>query len=260
MSASALPGPVAAFLDPELRLFVDGEWVDPLDGDRLTVYDPSTAEPVATAATAGPKDVDRAVAAARTAFEGPWSRVRPADRTRLLLRLADLVERHAEEFAVLESLDVGKPLAAARAGDVPGAIAVLRYFAGWADKLEGDALPLSLQTPGEFHAFTSREPVGVCAQIIPWNYPLVMAVWKLAPALACGCTVVLKPAEDTPLSALRLAELVAEAGFPPGVVNVLCGTGEVTGAALARHPAWTRSPSPGRRRSAGRSPTRRRTV
>lgn len=235
-TATPVPAAVASFLASPHELFINGEWAAPLDGGELEVFDPSTGLRVSTVAAAGPKDVDRAVTAARAAFEGSWSRAKPADRARLLWRLADLVEQHAEQLAVLEALDVGKPLAAARAGDLPGSIAVLRYFAGWADKLEGNNLPLALQTPGEFHAFTVRAPVGVCAQIIPWNYPLVMAVWKLAPALACGCTVVLKPAEDTPLSALRLAELIGQAGFPPGTVNVVCGPGEVTGAALARHP------------------------
>jgi phenylacetaldehyde dehydrogenase len=235
-AASTTPPAVSSFLTTPHGLFIDGQWVAPLDRGELEVFEPSTGARITTVAAAGPADVDRAVAAARAAFEGPWSRTRPAERTRLLWRLAGLVEQHAEEFAVLESLDVGKPLTAARAGDVPGAIAVLRYFAGWADKLEGCNLPLALQPGGEFHAFTVRAPVGVCAQIIPWNYPLVMAVWKLAPALACGCTVVLKPAEETPLSALRLAELIDEAGFPPGTVNIVCGVGEVTGAALARHP------------------------
>ncbi|MPZ60568.1 MAG: aldehyde dehydrogenase family protein [Propionibacteriales bacterium] len=231
-----LPSTVHAILDRAGPLLVDGEWVDAIDGGTLPVFDPSTAEELTTVAAAGPKDVDAAVVAARRAFdEGPWRRLSPGERTRLLWRLADLVEEHAEEFAVLESLDVGKPIVAARAGDVRGAVAVLRYTAGWADKLEGETLPLAAPPDGEYHAFTVREPVGVCAQIIPWNYPLVMAVWKIAPALAAGCTVVLKPAEETPLSALRLGELIKEAGFPPGVVNIIPGFGETAGAALAAH-------------------------
>lgn len=231
-----VPSGLRGFVSQRHGLFIDGRWQEPHGPDELPVFDPSTAQQIGTVGAASAADVDRAVAAAAAAFDGPWARTRPAVRSRLLHRLADLVGEHAEEFAVLEALDVGKPVAAARAGDVPGAIAVLRYFAGWTDKIEGNTLQLSLQAQGEFHAFTLREPVGVCAGIVPWNYPLVTAVWKLAPALACGCTVVLKPAEETVLSTLRLAQLVEEVGFPPGTVNVLPGSGEVTGAALVRHP------------------------
>jgi phenylacetaldehyde dehydrogenase len=237
LQSPAITPSIADFVAGPRQLLIDGKWVDAADGRTLTVFDPSTGEPLTEVAAGDAEDVHRAVAAARRALEqGPWRRAAPAERTRLLLRLADLLEENAEEFATLETLDVGKPLKMARAGDVRGSIAVIRYLAGWADKLEGNTLPLSLPAEGEYHAFTVREPIGVCGQIIPWNYPLVMAVWKLAPALACGCTVVLKPAEETPLSALRLGQLVGEAGFPDGVVNVVSGLGETAGAALAAHP------------------------
>ena len=177
--------------------------------------------------------------AARQAFDsGPWSRMTASERGKLIWKLADLLEQHLEEFATLETLDNGKPLTVARAADVPLAVEIFRYMGGWATKLEGTTIPLSVPyTPGaKYHAYTLREPVGVVGQIIPWNFPLLMAAWKLAPALACGCTVVLKPAEQTPLSALRLGELIAEAGFPDGVVNIVPGYGETAGAALAAHP------------------------
>jgi phenylacetaldehyde dehydrogenase len=180
------------------------------------------------------EDVDRAVRAARRAFEsGPWPEQTASARGRLLWKLADLLEANADELAELESLDNGKPRVVARAADVPLSVDCLRYMAGWATKLEGATIPISV--PGHV-AWTLREPVGVVGQIIPWNFPLLMAAWKLGPALATGCTVVLKPAEQTPLSALRLAELVCEAGYPAGVVNVVTGYGETAGAALAAHP------------------------
>ncbi len=177
--------------------------------------------------------------AARKAFDnGPWRRLSASERGRLIWKLADLLESHTEEFAYLESLDNGKPLTIARAADVPLAVDLFRYMAGWATKIEGNTIPISVPyTPGaKYLAYTLREPVGVAGQIIPWNFPLLMAAWKLGPALAAGCTVVLKPAEQTPLSALRLGELIMEAGFPEGVVNIVPGYGETAGAALAAHP------------------------
>jgi phenylacetaldehyde dehydrogenase len=181
-------------------------------------------------------DIDLAVKAARRAFEqGPWSRLTPGQRGRLIWKLADLLESHLDEFAQIESLDNGKPLAVARVADVPLAVDLLRYMAGWSTKIDGHTLSTS-QLGAEFFAYTLREPIGVIGQIIPWNFPLLMAAWKLGPALATGCTVVLKPAEQTPLSALRLGELIEEAGFPPGVVNIVTGYGETAGAALAAHP------------------------
>jgi phenylacetaldehyde dehydrogenase len=184
-------------------------------------------------------DIDRAVQAARRAFEsGPWRRFTPSQRGRLIWKLADLLEQNLEEFAKLETLDNGKPLSVARIADVPLAIDLFRYMAGWATKIEGHTIPISVPyAPGaKFFAYTQREPIGVVGQIIPWNFPLLMAAWKLGPALAAGCTVVLKPAEQTPLSALRLGELILEAGFPEGVVNIVTGFGETAGAALAAHP------------------------
>src|SRR5271157_2325222 len=182
---------------------------------------------------AGEPDVERAVAAAREALaDGPWGSMPAAGREALMLALAGAIEGHAEEFAQIESLDNGKPVKLAQYVDVAGTVAHLRYFAGWPTKIEGGVLPVSAPN---MHCYTRREPVGVCAQIVPWNFPLLMAAWKIAPALAAGCTTVLKPAEQTPLSALRLGELALEVGFPPGVINVLTGDGE-TGAALVDHP------------------------
>ncbi|HET7567826.1 MAG TPA: aldehyde dehydrogenase family protein [Gaiellaceae bacterium] len=220
-----------AFASREHRLLVGGEWVASGGGEELPVEDPSTEEPLAVVPQATEGDVDAAVGAARSAFDdGRWSRLSPDAKTVVLQRLAGLVEEHAEELAALESLDNGKAIAEAR-GDVAGVATVLRYYAGWPSKIHGETNP----TEERFLAYTVREPVGVCGQIVPWNYPLLMASWKLGPALACGNTVVLKPAEQTPLSALRLGELCLEAGVPAGVVNVVTGDGR-TGAALVAHP------------------------
>jgi phenylacetaldehyde dehydrogenase len=223
-----------AFLGRRGRLLIDGKLVDAASGKSFTVYNPATGTVVMSVAEADREDVDRAVKAARRAFDdGSWARVKPSQRGQLLWRLADLLEQNADEFAELEALDNGKPVSVARAADIPLAIDMFRYMAGWATKLTGSTIPLSM--PGEYLSYTLREPVGVVGQIIPWNFPLLMASWKLAPALAAGCTVVLKAAEQTPLTALRLAELVLEAGFPDGVVNILAGFGETAGAALAAH-------------------------
>ncbi len=202
------------------------------DGRTFTSFDPATGREIAELPLAGPRDVELAVAAARDALDGPWSQLPAAGREKLMLALAAAVEEHAEELAQIESLDNGKPVALARFVDVSSTAAQLRYFAGWPTKIEGAVLPVAV--PG-MHCYTRREPVGVCAQIIPWNFPLLMAAWKIAPALAAGCTTVLKPAEQTPLSALRLGELALEVGFPPGVLSVLTGDG-TTGAALVEHP------------------------
>jgi phenylacetaldehyde dehydrogenase len=229
-----LSRPVKDFLERRGKLLIDGELVAAVSGKTFPVYNPATGTVIANVAEADRPDVDRAVKAARRAFDdGSWAKVSPSARGRLLWKLADLVEAHLEEFAELESLDNGKPLTVARVADVPLTVDMFRYMAGWATKLTGSTIPLSM--PGEYLSYTLREPVGVVAQIIPWNFPLLMAAWKLAPALAAGCTVVLKAAEQTPLTALRLAELVLEAGFPPGVVNILAGFGETAGAALAEH-------------------------
>ena len=225
----------AGFLGRNPRMLIDGELVPAASGKTFPVYNPASGTVIANAPEGDKEDVDRAVAAARRAFDDRrWSRVTPSGRGRMLWRLADLIERDLEELAELESIDNGKPYAVARVADLPLAVDMFRYMGGWATKITGTTLPLSL--PGEFLSYTVREPVGVVGQIIPWNFPLLMAAWKLAPALAAGCTVVLKCAEQTPLSALRLAELFVEAGFPPGVVNILSGFGETAGAALAAHP------------------------
>ena len=221
------------------RMLINGQWVQAASGQTFPTYDPATGEVICQVPAGDKADIDAAVKAARAAFEdGPWRRLTPSERGRLIWKLADLLEQNLEEFAALESLDNGKPLTVARVADVPLAVDLFRYMAGWATKIHGDTFPISVPyAPGaRFFAYTQREPIGVVGQIIPWNFPLLMAAWKLGPALATGCTVVLKPAEQTPLSALRLGELMQEAGFPDGVVNIVSGLGETAGAALAAHP------------------------
>ena len=215
------------------RLVIGGERPEAADGRTFETLDPATGRTIANVPYGGAEDVDRAVRAAREAFEdGRWSGIAAAHRTRAMLALADAVEAHADELAELESLDNGKPLRLAKRVDVPLTAEHLRYFAGWPTKIAGETLPVAQPN---MHCYTRREPVGVCAQIIPWNFPLLMSAWKVAPALAAGCTTVLKPAEQTPLTALRLGELALEAGMPEGVLNVITGDGE-TGAALVDHP------------------------
>ncbi|MGH9677179.1 MAG: aldehyde dehydrogenase family protein, partial [Candidatus Acidiferrum sp.] len=214
------------------KLLINGQWVNSASGKTFPTINPSTAEEIAQVAEADAPDVDKAVAAARAAFDkGPWRKMPASERGRLMYKLADLIEKNADELAQLESLDNGKPYSMARAADLPLTIACYRYFAGWADKLQGKTIPVS----GRYFTYTKHEPVGVVGQIIPWNFPLLMQAWKLGPALATGCTVVLKPAEQTPLTALRVGELAMEAGFPPGVLNLLPGYGPTAGAAIARH-------------------------
>src|SRR5580704_10093657 len=242
MSATAtapqLHNRVEEFISHPRKMFIDGKWVAAASGKTFPVYNPATGEVLAQVAEGDREDINRAVKAARKAFEdGPWSKMTSSERGRLIWKLGDLLEQHLEEFAQLESLDNGKPLAVARVADIPLAVDLLRYMAGWATKIEGNTIPISAGGgKAKFLAYTLREPIGVVGQIIPWNFPLLMAAWKLGPALATGCTVVLKPAEQTPLSALFLAELIAEAGIPDGVVNVVPGYGETAGAALAAHP------------------------
>jgi acyl-CoA reductase-like NAD-dependent aldehyde dehydrogenase len=234
MAATEIADPVREFLSAdEHHLLIDGERVPAAGGATFDTPDPSTGERLATVSHAGAEDVDRAVQAARRAFEhgSDWRKMSAADRGRRIYALAQLIEREADALAQLESLDNGKPVKFARAVDVAQTIAHLEYFAGWPTKIEGDVIPISAK---DVLCYTQREPVGVCGQIIPWNFPLLMASWKVAPALAAGCTIVLKPAEQTPLSALRLGELALEAGIPPGVLNVLTGDGS-TGAALVEH-------------------------
>jgi len=227
-----------SFIDREHKLLIDGQWVAAKSGNMLDVVNPATGQLLASVAEGDREDVNAAVLAARRAFEnGEWPEMTASRRGQLLWKLADLLEQNLEEFAEIESLDNGKPRAVAAVADVPLAVDLFRYMAGWTTKIEGNTIPVSVPyLPGaEFHSYTLREPVGVVGQIIPWNFPLLMAAWKLGPALATGCTVVLKVAEETPLSALRLGHLVQEAGFPPGVVNIITGYGETAGAALAAH-------------------------
>jgi phenylacetaldehyde dehydrogenase len=230
---------VEAFTATPHKLFIDGQWADAASGKTFETPDPATGETLAHIAEGDAEDIGRAVRAARKAFEeGPWSKMTPSERGRIIWKIGDLIAEHNDELAQLESLDNGKPYAVAKVADVPLSADMFWYMAGWATKIEGNSLSLSVPyMPGaNFHSYTLREPVGVVGQIIPWNFPLLMAAWKLAPALATGCTVVLKPAEQTPLTSLRLAELIAEAGVPDGVVNVVTGFGETAGGALAAHP------------------------
>ncbi len=214
------------------QLFIDGQFVDAESGKSFRSPNPATGETFAEVAEAEKADVDKAVAAARKAFEGKWSKMSARDRGRLLYKLSQLIEQHAGELAELETTDNGKPIKESTYIDLPGVVENFEYFAGWSTKIEGETIPV----PGQMFNYTLREPVGVCGQIIPWNFPLLMAAWKLAPALAAGNTVVLKPAEQTPVTALELAKLIQEAGFPEGVVNIIPGYGETAGAALASHP------------------------
>jgi phenylacetaldehyde dehydrogenase len=219
------------------KLFIDGAWVDAAGGQTFETLDPSTGEVLAEIARGEAEDIDRAVRAARRAFDGPWSRLNPSERGRIIHRIGDLIAEHADELAELDSLDNGKSLAVAKNVDCALAADLFWYMSGATTRLNGGTIRPSVPyMPGaEFHAYTLREPIGVVGQIVPWNFPLLMAAWKLGPALTTGCTVVLKPAEQTPLSALRLAELISEAGVPDGVLNVVTGFGEA-GAALAAHP------------------------
>ncbi|HEX3692710.1 MAG TPA: aldehyde dehydrogenase family protein [Solirubrobacteraceae bacterium] len=229
----ALGDAARAFLSRSHGLVIADERPQAADGRTFATLDPATGNEIARVPQGGAEDVDRAVAAARKAFDqGGWASMAASERSRLINLLADALEEHAQELAEIESLDNGKPVKLARFVDVAGTIAHLRYFAGWATKVEGGVLPV---TAPNMLCYTRREPVGVCGLIVPWNFPLLMAAWKVAPALAAGCTAVLKPAEQTPLSALRLGELALQVGFPPGVLNVLTGDGE-TGAALVAHP------------------------
>jgi len=215
------------------KLLINGKWVDSASGKTFPTVNPSTGEVITQVAESDAADVDKAVGAARAAFEkGPWRRkITASGRGVLMNKLADLIEKHADELAQLEALDNGKPAHIARVADLTLTIACYRYYAGWADKIEGKTIPVN----GPYFSYTKHEPVGVVGQIIPWNFPLLMQAWKLGPALAAGCTVVMKPAEQTPLTALRVGELIMEAGFPEGVVNILPGYGPTAGAAIARH-------------------------
>jgi len=227
---------VTSFLAEKHQLLIGGRWLPAASGESFAVENPARETVIAHVARGGSEDIDRAVRAARAAFEeGAWRRITPSERGQLLWKLADLIETRSEEFAQLETLDNGKPLAVARAADVALTVDHFRYYAGWATKIEGETIPITVPyTEARFLDFTLREPVGVVGQIIPWNFPLLMAAWKLGAALACGNCVVLKPAEQTPLSALLLGQLTCEVGFPDGVVNIVTGFGDA-GAALAAH-------------------------
>ena len=235
MTMSASETIESAFLRQQpVKMLIGGQWVTAASGKTFETYNPATGAVLTQVAEGDAEDINRAVAAARAAFEsGPWPKMTPSQRGKLLWRLADLIEEHGDELALLETLDNGKPIRYSRASDVPLTADHFRYFAGWATKIEGETIPVSIPN---MLTYTLREPLGVVGQIIPWNFPMQMASWKLAPALAAGNTVVLKPAEQTPLTALRIGELVCEAGFPDGVVNIVPGFGQTAGAALAAHP------------------------
>ena len=230
---------VSRFVATPRKMLINGAWRESVSGKTFQTFNPATGDVLAEVAEGDRADINQAVKAARTAFDaGPWRKMTTSERGRLIWKLADLLEEHLQEFAELESLDNGKPVTIARVADVPLAVDLFRYMAGWATKIEGHTIPISVPyAPGaKFFAYTLREPIGVVGQIIPWNFPLLMAAWKLGPALAAGCTVIIKPAEQTPLTCLRLGELIQEAGFPDGVVNIVPGYGETAGAALAAHP------------------------
>src|SRR5579871_3071201 len=232
MASVMTPSPTSSVAISATKLLINNRWIDSASGKTFATINPSTGEEICQIAEADAIDVEKAVQAARAAFErGPWRKTQASDRGRLLLRLADLIEKNADELAHLESLDNGKPFSVAKAVDVAASAGCYRYFAGWADKVHGKTIPID----GDFFCYTRMEPVGVVGQIIPWNFPMLMQAWKLAPALAAGNTVVMKPAEQTPLSALRIGQLIVEAGFPEGVVNLLPGFGPTAGAALANH-------------------------
>src|SRR5262245_58179464 len=215
------------------KMLIDGKWVEAASGKRFESRNPATGDLLATVAEGDKQDVDRAVAAARKAFDGPWSRFTPYERQQILLRYADLVERHFDELSAIDTLDMGAPLSRTR-GLRLRVLGMLRYYAGQATAIHGETIPNSL--PGDIFSYTLKEPIGVVGAIIPWNGPLGASVWKIGPALSTGCTVILKPAEEEPMKSLRLGGLALEAGVPPGVVNVVPGFGETAAAALAAHP------------------------
>ncbi|WP_187435063.1 aldehyde dehydrogenase family protein [Bradyrhizobium cytisi] len=239
--------PASEFMSRPQHLLIDGRRVPASSGRTFKSLNPATGRVIATIAEGNEADVEHAVAAARRAFEGPWRTMRASERGQILLRWADLLKQHAEQIIELESIDAGKPISATARQDFPAAVDTLIYYAGWADKISGDVVPVR----DDALTYTVREPVGVVAAIVPWNFPLMIGMWKLAPALACGCTIVMKPAELTSLSALRIAELALEAGLPAGVFNVVTGPGRVVGDALVNHPdvdkvTFTGSPGVGR--------------
>jgi phenylacetaldehyde dehydrogenase len=238
MSVIALSESARRYTEGDTSMLIGADWVRAMSGESFPVYDPATGREIALAPRGRAEDVDAAVTAARRALNGPWKRITPQERGKLIWRLADLVEAHLEDFAQIDSLDNGKPINEARFFDVPFTVDMLRYFAGWPTRITGDTIPISFPAAvgNSYHAYTLREPIGVVGAIAPWNLPLLAVVKKLAPTLAAGCTVVIKPAEQTPLSIALLARLVLEAGIPSGVVNYVTGFGEEAGDALVRHP------------------------
>jgi phenylacetaldehyde dehydrogenase len=235
ITANEMQKLAASFLSAPKKNLIGGKWLEARSGKTFSVYNPSDGQVIAQVADSDKADVDLAVAAARAAFDGgPWTKMTPQERAKLIWKLGDAIEAHADELALIETLDNGKPLKLARLIDIAGTAEKFRYYAGWATKLTGETVDVSM--PGNWHTYTLREPVGVAGLIVPWNFPLMMAATKMAPALAAGCTVILKPAEQTPLSAIRLGELIQEVGFPEGVVNIVTGFGETAGAAITEHP------------------------
>jgi aldehyde dehydrogenase (NAD+) len=233
MSTATKPRRAKAAHVHQTKILIDGKWHDSKSGKTFDTINPATEEVIAQVAEGDAADIDLAVKAARKAFDsGPWRKMDARDRGRLMYKLADLIESHIDELAELETLDNGKPISESRNGDLPLVVDCLRYYAGWADKIHGATIPIR----GHYHCYTRREPVGVVGQIIPWNFPMLMVAWKWGPALAAGCTVVMKPAEQTPLSCLRMGELALEAGYPAGVINIVPGFGETAGDALVKHP------------------------
>jgi acyl-CoA reductase-like NAD-dependent aldehyde dehydrogenase len=224
--------PAASDTPRKYQLFIDGQWVDAESGKTFTTPNPATGETLAEIAEGDKADIDKAVTAARKAFEGEWGKMSARERGRRLYKLSQLIEEHSAELAALETADNGKPIRESAYVDLPQVVENFEYFAGYATKIDGE----TISVPGQMFNYTLREPIGVCGQIIPWNFPLLMAAWKLAPALAAGNTIVLKPAEQTPVNAMELGRLIQEAGFPDGVVNIVPGYGETAGAALASHP------------------------
>src|SRR6476659_9512791 len=224
--------PVEENTSRKYQLLIDGQWVDAASGKTFTTPNPATGETLAEIAEADKEDIDKAVAAARKAFEGKWSKISARDRGRMIYKLSQLIEQNTADLAALETADNGKPIKESLYVDLPQVVENFEYFAGWSTKIEGETIPV----PGKMFNYTLREPIGVCGQIIPWNFPLLMAAWKPAPARAAGNTVVLKPAEQTPVGAMELGKLIQEAGFPEGVVNIVPGYGETAGASLAAHP------------------------
>ncbi|APZ94744.1 aldehyde dehydrogenase family protein [Fuerstiella marisgermanici] len=232
MSIATETGSFAAPAVRQTGILIGDEWRPAVSGKTFKTINPATEEVICEVAEGDKEDVDLAVHAARSAFEsGSWSKMDARDRGRLMMKLADLMEENLDELAALETLDNGKPIGDARAADLPLAIDCIRYYAGWADKIHGDTIPVR----GDYFCYTRREPIGVCGQIIPWNFPILMTAWKWGPALSMGNTVVMKPAEQTPLTCLRLGELALEAGFPPGVINIVPGFGPTAGAAIVKH-------------------------